>query len=293
MKVVLNCDDFGLAYSFTEGVKRCFLEGAVTSASIRTNGPAYEYAKDLVKRKIKKLGIGLHLNLTDGESYTEELADLKGYYKYDFLNLYLSLKSNKTLVSAIEKDIKNQLTKALEDGLELDHVDSEKHVHMIPLIFEIVCKLCCEYKIKYVRLVREPYYFTGSFKKDVYPWLHFNTVKYYLLNYFSKQNYETLKRYKLRSTDAFYGVLQTNNMLFSVINAILDNAKENSYQLIEILSHPAYPNDPKDVTYTSKQIAHYANIENRLMEAKALKDSRLADYIRQNKIDTVSYKDLY
>ena len=64
-KLIVNADDFGL----TEGVNRAVIEGHVhgiiTSASLLANGAAFGSAVAMSK-SYAKLGVGVHLNLTEG-----------------------------------------------------------------------------------------------------------------------------------------------------------------------------------------------------------------------------------
>lgn len=290
----MNCDDFGLAYSFTEAAKETYLRGLTTSTSIRTNGPAYKYAVKLLKGKLKEIGLGLHLNLTDGKTETKCLANTDGYYKFNFFKLTNPLlKKDKFLVLSVEQDLKNQFEQIFADGLVPDHVDSEKHVHMIPWIFEIVCKLCQEYKVPFIRFSREPYYFTKSVTSNIQPLINFNIAKIIILNWYAKENYATLKKNKMSTTDAFYGILFTNNMSVHILKSIINNALKNSFESVEIGIHPAFPNDIRDEVYTSYQIAEYANMPNRLMEAHTLKDQSLKDFLKTKKVDLVTYRQLY
>ncbi len=293
MKVIFNADDFGLAYSFTEGVRKCFTQGVVRSTSIRTNGPAFEYATSLLKDELKNIGLGLHLNLTDGCGSISDLTNESGYYKYDFFKLWLMLlKPEKRFLSAITKDLESQFQKVLEAGLKPDHVDSEKHVHIIPPIFEITSRLCRKYQIDYVRLVREPYFLTGSIKNNLYPWSNLNIVKFLTLDSLSKIDYAILNKYNLKTSDAYYGVLYTNNMNLEVLKKIILNAFKKSFEVIEISSHPAFPKDKRDKVYTSFEISLYANQKNRLAEAKTLMHDNLLKFLKSKNVNIISYKDL-
>lgn len=293
MKLIINCDDFGLAYSFTEGVRTSYLDGITTSTSIRTNGPVYEYAVKLLKGELKGIGLGLHLNSTDGKTKTTYLANNKGDYKYNFFRLANPLlKRKKELRNKIEEDFGGQFEKLIADGIRPDHVDSEKHIHMIPWIFEIVCKLCREYGISYIRFSKEDYYFTNSILTNLQPFINTNLIKVFTLNTFARENYETLKKYKLKTSDGFYGILHTNNTTPMIFKSIIKDAMENRYEIVEVGIHPGIPNDSRDKIYTSHQFEKYANMPNRLTEAKTLKDNELRLFIKTKKIDLVNYRDL-
>ena len=64
-RLIVNADDFG----WTEGVNRGILEahrnGIVTSTTVLANGAAFDAAMGLARRELR-LGVGVHLNLSDG-----------------------------------------------------------------------------------------------------------------------------------------------------------------------------------------------------------------------------------
>lgn len=290
MKVIFCNDDIGLTYGFTEAIKDTYLIGNSTSTSIRTNGTAYDYAVKLLKTSLKSIGLGIHLNLVDGKTHSANLANSSGNYKFNFFK-YLLLSHNKPLLADIETDLDYQFQKVLNDGLKIDHASGHCHTYAIPAIFEIVCRLCKKYKIKSVRLLQEPFYLTTSMSKNMTPFVNYNIIKLFILNYFNKQNKATLERYQLTTTDAFYGVLYTNTMNFQTVKAALDDAKKRGFKTIEILIHPAYSKDPRDKTYTSKIIENYVRLNSRRTETAVIQSSRMKELLSSKEIKLSTYKD--
>lgn len=291
MKVVLCNDDIGLTYGFTEAIKDTFLKGNSSSTSIRTNGPAYDYSVKLFKKELKGIGLGIHLNLVDGQAHTAKMADITGYYKYNFLQ-YLLLSQNKTFLKNIEGELDFQFQKVLRDGLKIDHASSHRHTYIIPAIFEIVCKLCRKYEIKSVRLIQEPFYLTNSLTKNINPLINTNLLKFFLSNSFANQNRAILKKYGLNSTDAFYGVLYTDSMDLQTIRAALDDAKKRKYKSIEILIHPAYPKDKRDKIYTSQVVKDYVKLNSRRTETNVSLSKELRNLFLSKDFKLSTYKDI-
>lgn len=291
MKVIICNDDIGLTYGFTEAIKDTFLKGTSSSTSIRTNGTAYNYAVKLLKTNLKSMGLGIHLNLIDGKSHTANLANRSGNYKYNFLQ-YLLLSRNKSVLADIENELDYQFKKVLGDGLKIDHASGHRHTYAIPAIFEIVCRLCKKYKIKSIRLIHEPYYVTNSNSKNLTPFLNFNVIKFLLLNYFANQNKVLLKKYKLTTTDAFYGVLYTDSMSLETVKAATTDATKRGFKTIEILIHPAYANDPRDKIFTSKLIKKYVHSKTRRTETLAVLSKRMKNLLSSTGIELSSFKDV-
>ncbi len=293
MKVVFCNDDFGISYGFTKGISECFLKGVTTSTAICVNGNAYTYAVKLLKSKLKKINVGLHLNLDYGKTTTKELQNKEGKYKFTFFKYLIFLKlCNKSLLRSLGKDLDYQFKKVITDNLNITFVNGHDHIYMIPPIFEIVCKLCKKYGIKYIRLPREPYYFTHNVKQDLKIIFSPNIIKFFLLNKYSKKNYDVMKKYNLKTTDAFYGVLYTQHMNTSTIMAALSNARLNNYQHIEILGHPANINDRSDAIYETKAYEKFAKSKRRIIEKKAFQSSVLKKMIRDKKLEPISFNNL-
>jgi len=296
MKLVISNDDFGLNFGLTKAAVDCFKKGTTTSVSILVNGCAFSYAADLLKTKFSGLGTGLHLNLTDGKANSSYLSDKNGNYKESFVSLYFGLLfKNKALMAAIRDDFEEQIKIYLDAGLKLDHIDSDKHVHMIPPIFETACSLCKKYGVSYIRIAKEPHYLTGSFYKDirdVNPFLNSNIFKFWLLNSFAKENVSTALKYKIGFSDAFYGVLHTNEMDFTCFSSALENALSKKFKVVEVLSHPAYIDDKRDVSSISRKMEKYSKMKERLMEVETLKSEKLVNFLKSRKMSLTSFRSL-
>lgn len=276
MRIIFHNDDYGLNNAFTEGILSAHKNGVTTSTSIRTNGTDYLNSVKKIKFQ-KKLGLGLHVNLTDGKEYN-----------YTFVTYCLKLLlKDKEVIDFVKSDLENQFKQAIQnDKLTIDHVNSQDHVHMIPPIFEIVCQLCQKWDINYIRIVNEPR-FTLNFKSI----LNGNLLKNLILNYFAKQDIAIAHKYKLKHVDLFYGTLFTDNMDVNVIKSIVLDAKKRKVKTIEILSHPTVK--PKKTTrYTSEFLRSYTHKPNRQVELQALLSNDLKNFLSKHDILLTNYSNL-
>src|SRR5436190_22470331 len=64
-RLIVNADDFGLTEKVNQAIIEGHLKGIITSTSLLANGVAFESAVRLAQLH-PKLGVGVHLNLTDG-----------------------------------------------------------------------------------------------------------------------------------------------------------------------------------------------------------------------------------
>ena len=107
------------------------------------------------------LQIGLHANLTNEYSVLPPhripmLVDNTGKFCNGFVNLaLLSVLHPKELKRQVKIEVGAQIEKALASGLKLTHLDSHRHIHMIPTIFKAFLELQEEYKIPRLRFVNE------------------------------------------------------------------------------------------------------------------------------------------
>ena len=88
-----------------------------------------------------------------------------GCFKYNvIIRLYFILKSfNKNFLDEVEKEYRAQIEKIIKN-VKVDHIDSHVHMHAIPNLFKIVCKLAKEYNIPYVRTQFEKPYLIPDLK---------------------------------------------------------------------------------------------------------------------------------
>lgn len=159
-KLIFNADDFGISQGVNQAIFKAHTEGVLNSTSIMITLKYVSQALELAKQ-MPALNIGLHANLTNEKSVLPHneiplLVDENGNFKHGFVNLaVLSVIKPRELKRQVKAEIKAQIEKALSYGLNLTHLDSHRHVHMIPTIFKAFMELCDEYNIPRLRFVNE------------------------------------------------------------------------------------------------------------------------------------------
>ncbi len=159
-KLIVNADDFGL----TEGVNRAIVDGhkngIITSTTLMANGTAFVSAVASAS-SVPDLGIGVHLNLTQGRpvcpaSQVPTIVNSEGFFYPSPGVLARRILSRKIRPREIENELRSQIEKIASVGIRITHLDSHKHIHLLPPIFDLVIKLASEYGIDCVRLPIEP-----------------------------------------------------------------------------------------------------------------------------------------
>lgn len=235
-KFILNADDFGMSNAFNKAVLDGYNHGFLTSASICANGKAFEPAVNEIIPECPNLSIGVHLNIIEGKSLKNNEKFNKSYFQL------MSLSHNSSFLEETEKEFRLQIERVLKYK-KPDHIDSHVHVHGIPKIFEIVCKLAKEYEIDYVRTQFEKFYLVPDIIKHLNVKYPPNIFKILLLNHFTfHNNRKLIKKYELKTNDYLIGVGYTGMMDDKTIYNGLCAIKEDDL-LVEALIHPRYYKD--------------------------------------------------
>jgi hypothetical protein len=277
--LIMHADDLGLTHSFNEGVKEAYQKGFLTSTSLRTNGAAFEEAVEQVIPDCPGLGVGIHLNIVEGRSQRKlvgkatKICDSRGYYNASFGSLFQAyLTRDKATFAEIEDECRSQIEAVLARGVAPDHLNSHRHSHAVPAIFEIVCKLAAEYKVSFVRLPREGFYLDGGISFHLGMWYPINLVKRILLNGQSGKNIATAKRLGVRTNDYFVGVLYTGHMTRTTLSKGLSSLSSLSSGLVEVLLHPCKVLPGRNERYIAPYLQGYVNDPARSVELAALLD---------------------
>ena len=75
-RFILNADDFGMSEAYNRAVLEGYKFGILKSTSLTANGIAFDEAVDKVIPSCHELGVGVHLNIIEGKSLSEEFFKL-------------------------------------------------------------------------------------------------------------------------------------------------------------------------------------------------------------------------
>jgi methionyl-tRNA formyltransferase len=285
--VIIHTDDLGLSLGFNEGILESACQGLLTSTSIRVNGTAYKDAVERIVPRIGHVAVGLHLNIVEGRSTRfsigprEHLCQPNGNYRLGFGSLW-RLRNNKQLLHEIELDFRDQIERSMRDLRHIDHLNSHQHSHAIPRIFDLTCRLAVEYKIRAVRLPREPFYWAGPAWRHFRSWYALNVLKWGCLNWMARSNKKTADRWGISTPDAFIGILYTGHMTADTILDGVRRASSRGYS-IEVLLHPAKTLGRTDEVFINASVRNYVINPERRRELNTLIDPRLASAVQERK----------
>lgn len=283
--LIINADDLGWSCRINEGIVEAHISGILTSATLIANGPATMHAMDLVK-EIPTLDVGVHLNYHFGrgeylqsKKVSSRLFRKDGSCRFSLGGLWAAATVSRSIREELYRHFKDQIEAVLEGGLRPSHLDTHKHLHLWPPIFELICRLASEYNIRAIRVpVENPFIPIGPLNIRARLATAFLGTFWYL---FSSRD---LRRYKLFSPQRFVGITQTGFWTKQrFVSAIKYAAKRGG--VTEIMVHPGYVDD---VEGSSTRL-----LESRLMELRILKDNDVRLLIEDLRIRLVGFSYLY
>ncbi|MDO8462410.1 MAG: ChbG/HpnK family deacetylase [Deltaproteobacteria bacterium] len=156
-KLVVHADDFGLSEGINEGIVSAMKKGVVTSTSLLVNFPNSLEAMELAQKN--SFDVGWHVNLTLGKpiSPPEKVPSL---VRPDGTFYPLKLFLRRAFLRQIsEKDVAEELQAQWKlfskADLEPTHVDGHQHVHLFPVVRDVVRDIVHQKKIPFVRIPHE------------------------------------------------------------------------------------------------------------------------------------------
>jgi chitin disaccharide deacetylase len=153
--LIINGDDFGLTPGVNAGILEAHARGILTSASVFANASATDDALGIARRT-PTLGVGCHLALVDGvpllpASQVPSLAP-DGRFFPGWQPFIRAALSRRIALVDVERELTAQLDRVTSARVQPTHLDSHKHVHAYPPIFEIVARLARRFGIATVRV---------------------------------------------------------------------------------------------------------------------------------------------
>ena len=240
-KFILNADDFGLSKATNKAVLEGYQSGILRSASLIPNGNNFEEAVREILPQCPDLGIGIHLNVTDGKSIRDDidcLIDSKYNFKNSFWDLLIKSygPKRKVFLEQLEKEFRYQIEK-VKSRTKVTHIDSHQHIHAIPPIFNLVANLAKEYNIEQIRTHFEKFYFVPDLYKHLGVKYFLNILKTGMLGFFTLFNEATVVKYGLKTNDYIVGIIY-GSLMDSLVISYGSMAIKYKNVVVEAIIHP-------------------------------------------------------
>lgn len=208
-RLIVNADDFGRSRSINEAVVRAHEEGILTTASLMVAGEAWEEAVALAQNH-PLLGVGLHLTLVCGRSVLPPsripgLVDTHGAFPTRPAWAGFRYWYDRRLRDALREELSAQFERFHETGLVLDHVNGHLHLHLHPVVFDLLCENARAWRIERLRLTRESLSISRQTSHGHWPYRLSHAAIFGAL---SRRALPAIQRLGFRHTDAVFGLLQ-------------------------------------------------------------------------------------
>jgi len=284
--LIVNADDLG----WTEGVNRGIVEahrrGLVTSTSLLANGRAFESALAAAISN-PQLGIGVHLNLSDGppSAPADEVRGLlneAGELEEGPESLLLRIASRSLALEEVEQEWDAQIGKVRATGIEPTHLDGHKHVQMLPGLFEIALRLAKKHGIRAIRVAHEESTLrsvlssAGEQKAAV---VFKQGVQARGLKLLAPDAREMAEHAGIATADYFCGIAQTGVLMREGVEKLLGSLPDGT---TELMCHPGYADEELRKTGTRLQ-------ESRQTELQILTDGSVRKLVATRGIRLISY----
>ncbi len=228
--LIINADDFGWTDGHNQAVKEAYQRGVLNRVSLLCNGEAFEEAVALAQQ-LPRLQVGVHLTLSEGRPLlpAAQLPHLtRGDGKFhDTLKSLLALWwQGRLITKEVQAEWRAQIERALRSDVVVAHLDSHKHVHLLPPLLQALIALAKEYRISTTRLPVEP--FSVQVRRRGFAWLMI-----WMLGWQARGQ---LRAAGIGFADRFMG-FSTSGMM--VKDRLLKIIREAPKGVTEIMMHPA------------------------------------------------------
>jgi len=283
--LIVNADDLGWTEGVNRGIAEAHRRGIVTSASLLANGAAFLSALELA-RTAPHLGVGVHLNLSDGQPLVAaeipSLLNQVGQFHSGPESLLLRIAKGTLVLKEAEEEWDAQIQRVCDAGIHPTHLDGHKHVHMLPGLFAIALRLAARYGIGGVRVSAEDARLrkalsSGGASRASVAWkqgLQARGLK--LLAWSARKQAE---RGDIVTSDYFCGIRQTGELTKLGVARLLEALPEGT---TELMCHPGYVDEDLRHSATRLQGSRERELEiltdKDILNLVASRGIRLIDY---------------
>ena len=292
-RLIVNADDFGL----TVGVNRAILEshngGIVSSATLMAGGAQFDDAVRAA-RSVPTLSVGCHVVLVDGAPVStpqtvDTLLAIRSSEPEKFFSR-LSAFSARAMLGGFDRDqlvgeIVAQIKKVQAAGLEVTHLDTHKHAHVLP---EILWALIRAAKVCGIPAIRNPFVPVKAMNAKLFKdkrsiWKRYGQAR--MLHTFSRRFRQQTKRAGLVTPDGLLGMIETGALesagYSDLMRQTLASLPDGTW---EFVCHPGY-NDAE------LKSAGTRLLESRDEERRLLSSTALREFLDEQKIAVIGYRE--
>jgi predicted glycoside hydrolase/deacetylase ChbG (UPF0249 family) len=237
----------------------------------------------------KTTSFGCHVVLVDGaplsapESVPSLLAGPKSQtFRSGFAQVAGAALRGRVNSVELETEVKAQIRALQSAGLQVSHVDSHKHVHLLP---QILVPLLRAARTAGVRAVRNPFapikpLAFAHLARRPHLWKRYSEVR--ILRAMGRRFRQRVEAEGMVTTDGTFGIVVTGALTLELFEAIIGCIPEGTW---ELCCHPGY-NDA-DLGRVKTRLR-----ESRLRELETLTSDAAREALDRHGVELITYWDL-
>lgn len=262
--LIVNADDYGLCPEISIGIIDAYQKGIVTSTSVVPNGRHFQEGLEPLKQS--RIATGIHLTFVGGEKPLtrpiDGLVDDRGHFLHDYTRLIPRIITNRYDRDGLRKELLAQVTRLLDAGLTISHLDAHQHLHLLPGIRSILLHMTTRFNIKWIRIPRS--------HRWTIPGICLNMLGLWLKN--------RLRRKQFRYADECLGFDHSGHINETILSEMINRCRPG---VTEIILHPGLDaSEDYDWNFEWTQ------------ELAAAMSPKIKALVRQNQIILTTYRDL-
>lgn len=285
-KLIVNADDFGYTRGVNLGITHACVRGIVTSATIMANGSAFEDAVASAKAN-PQLGVGVHLVLVGGASVAPaqeipSLTDSQGNLPASWPALLRKFSTRSIRDADIACELRAQIRRVLEAGIQPTHLDCHKHTHSHPRVMEQLAIVAAEFGIRRVRQPFEAFFaLTASAAANgLGSWPQ--VARAMLARTAAPSFRRIASNYRLISPNYFLGVAATGTLNRATLLSMISSLREG---ITELMCHPGQYDAGLEHAPTRLK-------RQREVEMQALTDPAIRAALDEHRVELIDYRGL-
>ncbi len=284
--LIVNADDLGWTDGVNRGILEAFHHGIATSTSLLANGAAFAGGVEAA-RSAPGLGVGVHLNLSDGPPLADReivttLLNNDGEFAGGLESLLLRRARGGLLLAEVETEWDAQIQKVRDAGIAPTHLDGHKHVHMLPGLFEIALRLAKRHDIGAIRVSLEASTLRvalSSGSKQHAGVVMKQGVQARGLKLLARDAREQAERAGISTADYFCGIAQTGELTREGVEQFVKSLPDGT---TELMCHPGYADAALQESPTRLQ-------DSRQTELQILTDTGIRNLVASLGIRLIDY----
>ena len=152
-RLIVNADDYGYYPFVTTGILEGIDAGMITATGVFANSETF--SRDVRSLKDRsEVDVGVHLNLTFGQPITASMRRCLRRHGGRFTGKWQTiamLTGSAHARKSAHEEIEAQVLRCIDEGLDIQFLNSHEHVHLLPGIWEAVQSVAKRLGIRYIR----------------------------------------------------------------------------------------------------------------------------------------------